>query len=73
MKHRLSLSMLLAKCLILQHWKSETVPMFDMWIMDMGDILHSKKIRFIKENGFVDMCKPFTTLMGKSTNGVDAS
>lgn len=44
-----ALSMLLAKRLILQHWKSEAVPTFDMWIMELGKILHLERIRFIKE------------------------
>jgi len=41
--------MLLAKRLILQHWKSEAIPIFDMWIMDLGKILHLEGIHFTKE------------------------
>lgn len=43
------LTMLLAKRLILQHWKSEAVPTFDTRIMELGRILHLERIRFIKE------------------------
>ncbi len=42
-----ALSMLLAKRLILQHWKSVAVPTIDMWIMELGKILHLERIRFI--------------------------
>ncbi len=71
-----ALSMLLAKRLILQHWKSEAVPMFDMWIMELGKILHLERIRFIKEKKehvFLSMWESFINLMGKSADCAGAS
>ncbi len=72
-----ALSMLLAKRLILQHWKSEAVPTFDMWIMELGKILHLERIHFIKEKKervfFLSMWESFINLMGKFANCAGAS
>ena len=39
-----SLCTLLAKRLILQFWKLETVPAFEMWLRDLGNVIHMEKI-----------------------------
>lgn len=37
---------LLAKRLILQNWKSDSVPQFQLWLRDMGNVLHMERIRY---------------------------
>ncbi len=46
--------------------------MFDMWIMELGKILHLERVRFIKEKkeqvlfSFLSKWESFIILMGKS-------
>lgn len=40
------LGSVLAKKLILQMWKSEAAPTFEMWLRELGEILHVEKLRF---------------------------
>ena len=45
-----SLCTLLAKRLILQFWKLETVPTFEMCLRDLGNVIHREKIRYNTSN-----------------------
>lgn len=42
----ISLCTLLAKRLILQHWKSEASPQFQQWLRDLGSVLHLERLHY---------------------------
>lgn len=57
----ISLCMLLAKKLILQMWKSDSVPTFEMWARELGNVLHLEELRFILKDKlyiFIKIWKP---------------
>ncbi len=57
----ISLCMLLAKNLILQMWKADTVPTFEMWARELGNMLHLEELRFILKDKlptFIKIWKP---------------
>ncbi len=65
----ISLSTLLARKLILQSWKCERSPTFEMWLRELGNVLHLEKIRYImsaKEEVFFKIWQPFLDLMSKN-------
>jgi len=41
------LCMMLGKRLILQMWKADYVPTFEMWARELGNMLHLEELRFI--------------------------
>ena len=57
----ISLCMMLAKRLILQMWKADSVPTFEMWARELGNMLHLEELRFIlkdKLSIFIKIWKP---------------
>ena len=60
------LSTLLARKLILQAWKSAKPPTIDMWIKELGSVLHLEKIRYTlaeKEPLFLKIWSPMVNLL----------
>lgn len=47
---QVSLSTLLARKLLLQFWKPEKFPTFDMWLKEFGHVLHLEEMRFTLSN-----------------------
>ena len=62
----ISLSTLLARKLILQAWKSEKTPTINMWLKELGGVLHLERIRFTlskKEPLFMKIWSPILNLL----------
>lgn len=59
--------MVIAKKIILQLWKSDTVPLFKIWIGDLVGILHMVRYSIMYNlNTFPDICQPFLAHPDKS-------
>ena len=61
-QHTIMYRMLIAKRLILMLWKSETVPLFKMWLSELTSLLHMEKIRYSLTNNlkqFFKIWQPF--------------
>ena len=43
----ITLGTMLAKRLILRHWKEETAPTCEMWLRDLSDTLHLERLRYM--------------------------
>ncbi len=66
-RHGISLFMVLAKILILQRWKLDIVPTFDVLLSELASIIHIEKLRFIgndKLDIFRKIWKPVLDFLG---------
>lgn len=64
----ISLCTLLARKLILLCWKSDKRPSFEMWLKDLGNVLHFEKITYTLANRlsvFFKIWQPFFSFLDK--------
>ena len=74
-RQAISLCTLLAKRLILQQWKSETSPVFQQWLRDLGKVLNMERIRYAmkkKDNVFLKIWQPLLDRWSVSCTGTHA-
>lgn len=64
----LSPSTLLARKPILQFWKAEAPATFDLWLKELGNVLHVEKIRYVmsaNKDTFFKILQPILDLMSE--------